>query len=157
MPRYTFALQDGTAPVDDESGVWLGSREQAREHAEGVAQELMRGREVQTRPWRLDVFEDGQVIYEISFASVDPTLDHLAPSLRTRVEASSVTIRSTREIIEAARATVREARALVAKSRGKPYLAAERGEPTIRNEPAQAAGRELTEGRGHQGRLRRIK
>jgi hypothetical protein len=135
MPRYTFKLQDGTSPVDDASGIWLSTREKALEYAEAVTHELMRGREAQTRAWRLDVYEDGGVVYQISFASIDPTLDHLAPSVRMTVEASSASIRSTRETISATRATMREARALVAISRGKPYLAAEGGEPTIRSGP----------------------
>jgi hypothetical protein len=157
MQRYTFKLQDGKYPVNDGSGVWLEEREQARDHAERVARELMRGREQQTRARRLDVYEDGGLIYQISFASVDPTLDHLAPRVRATVEQSSKRIRSVRETVSAAHATVREPKALVALSRGKPYLAAERGELTIRNQPAQTAGQVPPEGRGHQGRVRRIK
>ena len=141
MQRYTFQLQDGQYPVDDGSGVWLEEREQALGHAEGVARELMRGREQQTRAWRLDVYEDGGLLYQISFASVDPTLDHLAPAARATVEASCKSIRSARETVSAAHATMRESRALVARSRGKPYLATERGEPTIRSiKPAPPGG-----------------
>ena len=132
MPRYIFQLQDGTCPVEDES-VWLLDRDRAIDHAEAVAGELMRGREVQTRSWRLDVYENGELVFSVPFASIDPTLDHLAPQLRTTVEASYESIRSTRQTVSAARATLLESRALVAISRGKPYLAAERGEPTIRS------------------------
>lgn len=135
MRCYTFQLQDGTSSVDDGRGVWLATREQALDHAQAVTRELLHGREAQTRAWRLDVYEDGGLLYQIPFASLDPTLDHLAPSLRMTVEASSGSIRATREIISAARATIREARALVAISRGKPYLAAQGGEPTIRSGP----------------------
>ena len=137
--------------------MWLGTREQALDHAEMVAHELMRGRELQTRSWRLDVYEDGELVYQIPFASIDPTLDHLIPSVRMTVERSSVSIRLTRETITAAQATIRESRALVAMSRGKPFLAAARGEPTIRPSEPRGAGREPPEARRRQGRLRRIK
>ena len=156
MPRYMFQLQDGQRPVED-GDIWVSGRERARDHAEAVARELMGGREAQTRAWRLDVYENGDLVFQIPFASVDPTLDHLAPPLRKTVEASCESIRSARETISAARATLLESRALVALSSGKPYLAAERGEPTIRNQPAQAAGRESREGKRGEGRLRRIK
>jgi hypothetical protein len=135
MPRYTFALQDGTWPVEDGSGVWLAGREQAVDYAEAVARELMRGREVQTRSWRLDVYEDGTRVEEVAFARIDQTLDHLHPALRSTVERSSDTLRSFKQAMSSARDTVRESRALVARSRGKPYLAAEAGRPTIRTSP----------------------
>jgi Domain of unknown function (DUF6894) len=151
MQRYTFQLQDGKYPVDDGSGVWLEEREQALGHAEGVARELMRGREQQTRAWRLDVYEDGGLLYQISFASLDPTLDHLAPKVRATVEASCKTIRSARETVSAAHATMRESRALVALSRGKPYLATERGEPTIRSITPAPQGGSRRKGSGTRG------
>ena len=151
MPRYTFALQDGTWPVEDGSGVWLAGREQAVDYAEAVARELMRGREAQTRSWRLDVYENDGPVFEIAFASIDPTLDHLAPPLRTAVEASCTSIRSAREIVSAARATVRESRALVARSRGKPYLATAAGRPTIRTSPPNLDRSNRRRGTGSMG------
>jgi hypothetical protein len=151
MQRYTFQLRDGKYPVNDGSGVWLNEREQALDHAEGVARELMRGREPQTRAWRLDVYEDGGLLYQISFASVDPTLDHLGPRVRATVEASCATIRSARETVSAAHATMRESRALVARSRGKPYLAVERGEPTIRSIKPAPQGESRRKGNGTRG------
>jgi len=135
MQRYTFQLQDGKCPVNDGSGVWMDERAQALDHAEGVARELMRGQEPQTRAWRLDVYENGGLLYQIPFASIDPTLDHLAPPVRATVEATCKTIRSARETVSAVHATLRESRALVAISRGKPYLAVQGGEPTIRSGP----------------------
>jgi hypothetical protein len=132
MPIYTFELQDGDHPVGDETGVWFADRERAFEHAHGVARELMSARELQTRSWRLDVYEDGARVEEIPFARVDRTLDHLSPALRRSVERSCDTLRNVKQAMSVARATVRESRALVARSRGRPYLATERGEPTIR-------------------------
>jgi hypothetical protein len=151
MQRYTFQLRDGKYPVNDGSGVWLNEREQALDHAEGVARELMRGREQQTRTWRLDVYEDGGLLYQVSFASVDPTLDHLASRVRDTVEASCARIRSARETVSAAHTTMRESRALVARARGKPYLAVERGERTIRSIKPAPQGESRRKGSGTRG------
>jgi uncharacterized protein DUF6894 len=137
MPHYTFALQDGDCRVEDGTGVWLADRDRALDHGREVARELMTAREPQTRSWCLDVYENGTRVHEIPFATVDQTLDHLHPALRKTVEQSCDRQRSFRQTVSAARATVRESRALVARSRGKPYLATEGGQPTIRTgEPA---------------------
>jgi hypothetical protein len=133
MPKYTFDLRTGDGRVEDDAGVRLPDRVHAVAHAVEVAHDLMRCREPQTRAWCLEVYEEGERVYELPFATIDPTLDHLVPELRGTVEQSYSSVRSAREIVRAARITVREARALVARSRGKPYLAAEAGEPTIRD------------------------
>lgn len=140
MPLYTFELHDGDRPVGDDTGMWFADRERALGHAHDVARELMSARERQTRAWRLDVFEDGRRVEEIPFARLDYTLDHLDPRLRSSVEHWSDTLRDFKQTMSAARATVRESRALVARSRGKPYLATERGEPTIRTSPTERSG-----------------
>jgi hypothetical protein len=94
----------------------------------------MRNREVQTRSWRLDVYENGEgPICAIPFASVDPTLDHVVPKLRTMVEAMSERKRLLSEVLHAVKGTVQESRALVGRSRGKPYLASQFGRSTIRD------------------------
>jgi hypothetical protein len=128
MQRYTFQLRDGKYPVNDGSGVWLNEREQA-----------------------LDPCGRGCALYQVSFASVDPTLDHLCPRVRATVEASCATIRSARETVSAAHATMRESRALVARSRGKPYLAVERGEPAIRSIKPAPQGESPRKGNGTRG------
>jgi hypothetical protein len=94
----------------------------------------MRNREVETRSWRLDVYANGDgPIYAIPFASIDPTLDHLVPKLRTMVEDMSERKRLLGEVLHVVSATVQESRALVARSRGKPYLASRFGRSTIRD------------------------
>jgi hypothetical protein len=133
MPVYTFELRDGDRAIQDTSGVRLPDRDRAFQYARDVARELMSCREAQTRSWRLDVYEgDGERIFELPFARIDPTLDHLVPETRTTVERMNDRYRSLREAMAAARVTVRESRALVARSRGRPYLATELGERTIR-------------------------
>jgi|HubBroStandDraft_6_1064221.scaffolds.fasta_scaffold30432_3 hypothetical protein len=132
MPIYTFELHDGDHRVEDQTGVGLPDRARALAYAHDVARELMRCREPQARIWRLDVYEEGERIYEVPFASIDRTLDHLRPELRATVEQSCERHRSVKEAIGAARVTARESRALVALSHGKPYLAAQSGKRTIR-------------------------
>jgi hypothetical protein len=150
MPRYLFQLLDGQCAVED-GDVWESSREPALARAETVAGELMRGCEAQTRSWRLDVYEDGELICQIPFATIDPTLDHLKPPRRRMVERSYETIQSAHQTYSAARVTMRESRALVALSRGKPYLAVERGEPTIRSSQPSPQGESRRKGGGSRG------
>jgi hypothetical protein len=133
MPLYTFQLRDGVSPIFDDVGVDLPDRDHALAYAEEVARELMEGREVQTRSWRLDIYENhSERVFGVSFAAIDKTLDHLDPELRSTVERLCNSYRSWAEAVNAARNTVRESRALVARSRGKPYLAAIAGRQTIR-------------------------
>lgn len=134
MPRYTFKLCDDGGGVEDNSGVSLPNAEIAYRYACDVASELMSRRELRTRHWQLDVYEgDGKKVFEIPFVAVDPTLDHLRTEQRELVERSSRLIRSVKDAVYAAGLSKREAKSLVARSRGKPYLAADRGRKVIRD------------------------
>jgi hypothetical protein len=132
MPTYTFKLLDGCGDAEDTTGVSLSGRDNAIDYGCDVAHELMKNRELKTRSWRLDIYEEGDGhIRGIPFASVDPTLDHLRPERRTTVEALCERKRSLFEMIHAVTDTVRESQALVARSHGKPYLASRFGKATI--------------------------
>jgi hypothetical protein len=131
--RYTFELHDGGRPIRDDTS--FAVRELALAHADTVVLELMKHCEPESRSWRLDVFEGDMLVRQLLFASVDPTLDHLDPALRMTVGQSNATLLASMEAQSSARVTRRETRALAARSRGKPYLATERGEPTIRTSP----------------------
>lgn len=133
MPHYTFELMNSGSPIADDTGIEAPDRESALAYGKEVARELMRGRELQTRSWRLDIYEErGERVVEMPFAAVDPTLDHLVPSLRSAVERSCDSFRLWQEALSATRATMRESRALLARAQGKPYLAVVNGERTIR-------------------------
>ncbi len=133
MTIYTFELRDGSSGIQDTIGVDLPDRERAYGYAEEVARELMSSREVQTRAWRLDVYENnGERIFAIPFTSVDRTLDHLGPELRSTIARGCEKDLAYKETVSAAQATMRKSRALVARSRGRPYLATDRGHKTIR-------------------------
>jgi hypothetical protein len=130
---YTFQLRDGSHRIKDE--IALPDRERAFEYARTVVRELMCCQEHQTRTWRLDVYEDkGARVFEMPFARFDETLDHLSPKGRETVVDLCDRCRSLEEVMSTAVVTMRESRALVARSRGKPYLAAAFGQRTIRGE-----------------------
>jgi hypothetical protein len=134
MPRYTFKLCDDGGGVEDNVGVNLPDGETAYRYACDVASELMNCRELRTRHWRLDVYQDDRKkIFEIPFAKLDPTLDHLTMEHRELVEHNSRLIRSLEDAVYAAKLSGSEARSLVALSRGKPYLATDRGRKVIRD------------------------
>jgi hypothetical protein len=133
MPIYTFKLCDGCGGLEDETGVALTDDQSAIRYARDVAHELMKHREVETRCWQLDVYEErGRHVCEIPFASLDPTLDHLSPGMRAILESLSERRRLLGDALHAEKATIRESRALLARARGKPYLASRFGKPTIR-------------------------
>lgn len=132
MPVYTFNLRDGSDGIADREGIALPDPDRAMDYALWVIRELLQGNELEARQWQLDVYEDGrELIFSIPFASVDHSLDHLAPLLRLKLETCCNRARSLKEAMSAARATVLESRAVVARSRGRPYLAAVRGRKTI--------------------------
>lgn len=130
---YTFKLRGDNCGLVDTTGVALTDNASAYQYARSVARELMRSREIQTRYWLLEVYRDGQgPLFDILFARVDPTLDHLRRKLRADVEKVSERKRALKDVIYAASLTLRESQSLLARSRGKPYLIAEDGEITIR-------------------------
>src|SRR6516164_8933007 len=86
-PTYTFKLRNDGCEIDDDVGIALTDNTSAYRYAFSVARELMRCREIQTRYWELEVYRDGEgPLFDILFATVDPTLDHLRHELRSLVE-----------------------------------------------------------------------
>jgi len=84
---YTFKLRDDSGGVVDDVGVALTDNESAYLYARAVAREMMRRRELQTRYWELEVYRDGDgPLFDILFATVDPTLNHLRREMRLLVE-----------------------------------------------------------------------
>jgi hypothetical protein len=132
-PIYTFTLRSDGCDVNDDVGIALADNASAYGYARTVARELMRCREMQTRYWQIKVSRDGEgPLFDVLFASVDPTLDHLRREERAWVERVSERKRALKDVVYACEASLRESRSLVARSRGKPYLIAENGELTIR-------------------------
>ena len=134
MPTYTFKLSDDGGGLTDDVGLRLADSKAAYGYACHVAHEMMAHREAATRSWRLDVYENGaKKIFEILFATIDETLNHLKPHNRKFVEMTSMRRRLLQDTLHAAWITYRESQALVARSHGKLYLATDHGEKTIRD------------------------
>jgi hypothetical protein len=133
VPTYTFTLRSDGCDVEDDVGITLTNNACAYRYARTVARELMRCRETQTRYWQIKVYRDGEgPLFDILFASVDPTLDHLRRELRALVERVCERKRALKDVVYACEVNLRESRSLLARSRGKPYLIAENGELIIR-------------------------
>src|SRR5262249_13972036 len=128
MPRFCFHLHDGRGVHPDLEGTLLPHVEAAYEYGVGVATELMRNREARARYWKLDVCDAaGELLGEIDFAQVDPTLDHLPAEVRASVIRLSETMRSVAETIAQCRMTILQSKALMAHAEGRPYVVAENG------------------------------
>jgi hypothetical protein len=122
-PMFYFHLRKGQSVVADDEGEDLPGAWAARTHAVRVARELMRGRELQTRHYRLDVIDErGGVVTEVPFAAVDPTLSHLRGDLRELIVRLSQTRREFCETLAEADQLMLELRAMRARSQGGPYL-----------------------------------
>jgi hypothetical protein len=140
MAVYHFNLRDGRAGVSDLEGTDLPTIDAARAHATEVARQLMKSKELTNRFWRLDVIDgDGAPVFELPFAKVDPTLDHLTPDLRELVEQLAEAQRDLSETIFSAESLVLGIRAANAKRNGRPYIAARFGRRV--DTPSKALGR----------------
>jgi hypothetical protein len=135
MPAYTFVLHDDDSGAVDDTGVNLPNEAAAYRYTCDVVRELMHFREQRTRDWQLDVYEtDGAKVFAIPFATLDPTLEHLRPELRDVVEQVCQRRRSLKDTLSAATRIMQEAKSLLARSHGRPYLAADQGRRVIRED-----------------------
>jgi hypothetical protein len=128
MPRYFFNLKTVRHTVRDLDGTELLDEGAAREHARGVAGELMRNSKPFTRSWRLDVCrEAGRPCFQLLFVDVDESLKELPPQVRSSIEDWSAKSASLRDTIECVRLSVLQLRATLSRSERAPYIAAVNG------------------------------
>jgi uncharacterized protein DUF6894 len=129
MPHYHFHLRTAEGLHLDREGTFLENGAEALERATAVARELMRNREVKARSWRIEVFDsiENERCFEVPFASVDVTLEHLHPDLRGQIEQVSSRMGSLFDAINALRGTIYEVKATQARAKKLPYLATLRG------------------------------
>jgi hypothetical protein len=128
MTTYFFNLVTPVETLMDMGGIDLPDEAAARQHAGLVADELMRHREASTRCWRLIVSDSThEPRFELLFASVDRTMDHLTPELRDSVETLCSRSASLFDTIRALHGTLLEAKATMARAERQPYLAAHNG------------------------------
>ena len=128
MPKYFFNLAAREEIVFDRQGADFPDERSAREHAEVVARELMAHRELRTRAWRLDVRDsNGLPCFDLLFATIDETLGHLTPELRSSLEGYHASSASLAEAIRAIRLTLLDVQATIARAEGALHLAAVNG------------------------------
>ena len=128
MPLYFFNLKTAEATIRDPDGTDLPNDSSAWEHARRVACELMQHRQPHTHSWRMDVCDsEGRQCVDLLFASVDHSIDHLRPELRSSVEDMCAKSSSLSETIRAVTLTIAQVRGTIARSEGAPYLAAING------------------------------
>jgi|SRR5579885_1862576 len=124
MPRYFFNLNDRRTTIPDIDGTELADDVTAHAHAVVVAREAMRNNERRTRTWRIQVSSaDRSPLFEVLFASVDETMDHLPNELRQSVETVSKKFASLADTIQDVRMSMLEIRTTIARSEKAPYLA----------------------------------
>jgi len=128
MPTYWFNLKTRDGTIIDPEGTDLPNDASAYEYAEAVARELMAHREPQTRFWRLEVRDSGRLPKrDLLFVSIDETLSHLTPELRSSVEGLCASSASLVEGIGAIKLTLLDVKATIARAEGVLYLAAVNG------------------------------
>jgi hypothetical protein len=88
MPIYHLILKPtGGAPLADRDGQDFTDLGAVHAHATQVAHEIMRNREPKCRPYRLQVSDENlEPCFEILFASIDETLDHMPTDFRHSIE-----------------------------------------------------------------------
>jgi len=101
MPVYHFLLKHSwDSPLIDRNGEEFPDDTAAHGHALDVAQEIMRNREVDCRSYRLEVRNENlNPCFEILFASVDESLDHLPDDFRTSIIEGARRMASLKETI----------------------------------------------------------
>jgi len=128
MPMYYFNLKDIQDIHTDTDGVELRDDAHAMEYARQVARELMQSRQIKTRSWRLQACDAShKTLFELLFATVDPTMHHLPPELRSTVETVNARTANLSDAIYDVRRSLHQLRGTLAKSEGAPYLAAING------------------------------
>src|SRR3974390_1749984 len=123
MPRFHFHLRADVTIHRDLEGSECSDHATARSHAIDVAVELMRNAECERRHWSICVADaDGQALFDIFFADVDATLDHLPADWRGLRTETSRNYAGLVDALCAARATRTESRMLIAQARRRPQL-----------------------------------
>jgi hypothetical protein len=126
MTKFYFNLRDGEAGVADTDGIEFRDESAARAYAVRVASELLRQKDIEKRSWRLEICDDrGGVLSVLPFATVDPSLDHLEPTLRDLIERVSESRRTLSETVFHMHLMKLQ---LQGRRAHKPYLAAQSGQ-----------------------------
>lgn len=129
MPRFFFDLNRRGILLRDDDGTELPDEGAARAHAKDVARELLRNNEWRARNWRLQIRDSaGAHCSELFFSSLDDSLAHLTPELRSSIDALcrgtaylSDAISSVQTTLEDVRETLASAAGLASGQSAVPY------------------------------------
>jgi hypothetical protein len=128
MQTYYFNLKDGWKVIPDPEGTECRGDEAAREHAIVVARESMRNNEPGARKWRIQVCDARRTpLFEVLFASVDESMEHLPSEIRKSVERLSGQLASLGDAVSDVRMSILQVRTTLARAEGHPYLVALNG------------------------------
>lgn len=128
MQTYYFNLKDGSKVIPDPDGTAFADDEAARQHGVLVAREAMRNNEPETRKWRIQVCDASrQPLFEVLFATVDETIDHLPHALRSQVEKLPWQLASLGDAVSDVRMSILQVRTTLARAEGHPHLVALNG------------------------------
>jgi hypothetical protein len=123
MPTYYFDLHTPREVVRDLVGSELACEASAREHAAGVARELMQHREGQTRSWRLDVRDgEGRRVFKLMLVTVDESLARFRPELRSSLENMCANNASLCDTIRTVKRSLHQIKGTMARVDRLPYL-----------------------------------
>jgi hypothetical protein len=128
MPLYFFHVRNGRGGFADQDGTELPDAQSAMSYARHLAQELMRGNESRKRHWHVVVCDaDGNDLFDVPFVTIDDSIRHLNPESRRLIEVMCEKRMALAETLFETRMHVLRARATIARSRARPYIAAEFG------------------------------
>jgi hypothetical protein len=128
MPLYFFHVRNGGSGLADHDGTALPDAQSAMNYARDLARELMRGNESRKRHWHVVVCDaDGHELIDLPFITIDDSIRHLNPESRRLIEAMCEKRMALAEAMFATRMNVLRVRATVARSKARPYIAAEFG------------------------------
>jgi hypothetical protein len=128
MPLYFFNVRNGSGDFADREGTALPDVLSARTYAQGLAREVMLGNESRKRHWHVVVCDsDGRELFDLPFVSIDESIRHLNADSRRLIEVMCEKRMALAETLFETRMNILRVRATVARSRSRPYLAAEHG------------------------------
>ncbi len=128
MATFHFDFKDDGPGIRDPEGTELPDIEMAKAHATEVAREMMKNDERANRHCKLVIRDsEGSRVFEVLFAAVDPTLDHLNPKLRQLVERICEGQSQLSENVETVESLLAYTRGMNARLSGRPHLIARFG------------------------------
>jgi hypothetical protein len=136
MPLYFFNVRNGAGDFADQDGTELPDIQRAMSYARDLARELMLRNESRKRHWHVMVCDaDRNDLFDLPFVTIDDSLSHLNPETKRLIEVMCEKRMALAETVFETRMNVLRVRATVARSRARPYVAAEHGHAVL--EPAK--------------------